>query len=81
MEAALVIIALAVMIPIVGYFLRSQLGLGRPQPPRIRRVIVREEDSPLATVRLETAKYLTPDPLPALPAPEQPVAGPAPEPH
>jgi hypothetical protein len=73
-EAALVIVAVAVVIPIVGIFLRSVLGLGRPKPPRIRRVIVREE-APIVSVQLETAKYLAPAPQPSVPAPEEPVAG------
>ena len=52
---ALVLAAAAVIIPVVGFCVRSYQR--RKLPPRIRRVVV-EVDSPRGTIQLESAKYI-----------------------
>jgi hypothetical protein len=57
---ALVLAALAVIIPAVGFGLRSYLS--GSVAPRVRRVYVDEERTPIMSPTLESAKYLTPPP-------------------
>ena len=73
-RVALILTAAAVAIPLFGVGLRSYLGKSRA--PRIRRVVVVDEPAPRATIPLETAKYITPEPLPGLPdrAPDEAAA-------
>jgi hypothetical protein len=62
---AMVLAALAVVIPVVGFCCRSYFSTR--VAPRIRRVYVDEEPHSIRTVALESAKYLTPPPRPGLP--------------
>jgi hypothetical protein len=61
----LVLVCAAVVIPGIGLLIRAYLRLSRPAP-RVRRVVVTDNDESLATVTLESAKYLTPAPQPGL---------------
>jgi hypothetical protein len=62
--AAIALGVVAVVIPMLGFGLRSWVG--GPAQPRVRRVYVDESPTPTRAVKLDSAHYMTPPPTKGL---------------